>query len=344
MSNNKSSAPGYKLTVGSREFEQSKSDALEYLLVEDHVDMVDVLTARIGGSEEQEEWNFKLGDAVECWVGKGDSPLFKGEVTAIEYSYQHEGVTQVTLRCLDKSHRLGRGRKTRYWENMKDSDVVAEVGSECGLSVDADPTDETLPYILQRNESNVAFLKRLAARNNYILRVEDGKLTFKKASFEGSSVKITLGDNLRSVRHLFNTTDQVQKVVVRGWDIKTKQEIVGEATADSVTKIGGGEVGAVTAGSAFGESTAYVTDVPVSSQAMANLIAKAEMERLARQFARGSCAVQGNDQIRAGTVVEFSGLSKGLNGTYYILSSRHTISSRTGYKTEFIFCSNTSGT
>jgi phage protein D len=345
MAEGNSTAVGYKLTIGGTEFQQAKNDGLQHLVVEDHVDMVVMLTARIAALEdgEQPKWNFKIGDEVECKVGNGSSPLFKGEVISVEPGFQVEGSSTMTVRALDKSHRLGRGRKTRFWNDKKDSDVAKEVGAESGLSVDADATPDTHAYILQRNESNIAFIKRLAARNNFLCRVTDGKLEFKKASFQGQSKKIGMGANLRSMRLSYNSTDMVQKVVVRGWDIKSKKEIVGQASAGDVTKMGGGDLGAELAGK-FGDSTAYVTDVPVSTQAQADAVAKAEMERIARQFCKGSCTVQGDDTIRAGSVVEFEGLPQGQNGKYYIIASRHVINQKSGYTTELTFCSNTTGT
>lgn len=336
-------ATKYKIVIGSTTLMQKEADALQMATVEDHVDMVAMATVRVGGAEDHPKWNFKIGDAVTVEI-EGKS-LFSGEVIAMEPGYQVEGNTTMTLRAMDKSHRLGRGKKTRFWNDKKDSDVAQEVGSECGLGVDADDTGEMLPYILQRNESNIAFLKRLAARNNYQLRVDGDSLLFKKATFSGGGVQVKMGGEdgtLRSMRMSFNSAEQVQKVVVRGWDTATKQEIVGTATTGDVTAIGGGDLGA-SASSIFGESTAYITDVPVTSQAMANQIAKAEMERHARQFCRGSCSVTGNPDIKAGSTVEFSGLSSGQNGTFYIVASRHIISARTGYSTELTFCSNTLG-
>ncbi len=335
------SATSYELTIGGTRFGQSQQDSLNQLVFEDHVDMVDMLTVRVTGAEGRATWGFSIGDEVECKLG-GGATVFKGEVTALEPGYQVEGFSTMTIRALDKMHRLGRGRKTRFWEDMKDSDVASEVGAESGLSVDADATEETMPYILQRNESNIAFLKRLAARNNFLVRVVDGNLEFKKASFSGSSKEITMGESLRSLRCAFNSLDQVQQVVVRGWDISKKEEVIGTASSGDVTSIGGGEIGADVAAK-FGESTAYVTDVPVSSQAQANAIAKAEMERLARQFCKGNASVQGDDTIRAGTVVQFKGLSTGMNGKFYVMASRHVVSVRAGYTTEFTFCSNTLG-
>ena len=338
-----SSAVAYQVTVGTETFEQTANDGVQRLEIHDHVDMVTMLVMQVGGGEALPEWKFKIGDPVECALGKGETPMFKGEVTAIEPTFDVSGITSVTIRALDHTHRLGRGRRTRYWEMRVDSQVVEEVGGECGLSVEVDTTSQVHGYILQRNESNVAFLKRLAARNNYILRVEQDALTFKKPTFEGTAKTIEMGENLRKLRISFNSVDQVQKVVVRGWDPKTKMEVEGSAIPEDLVKIGGGEYGA-NLSALFGESIAYVTDIPVTQQSQATELAKAELDRLARQFCRGTAVIQGDEKVRAGTMVEFSGLNEGQNGKYFIIASRHVINTRSGYTTELTFCSNTMGT
>ena len=338
-----SSAVGYKLTIGGTSMSQDKNDGVQQIIFEDHIDMVGMLTARIGGGEGQPKWNFKIGDEVKLKLGSGSKEIFAREVISVEPGFEVGGISSITVRALDKLHRLGRGRKTRFWEEMKDSDVASEVGAESGLGVECDPTEKMHPYILQRNETNVAFLKRLAARNNFTLRVEDNKLLFKKASFRSREVEIAMGGNLRSLRMAFNSSDMVQKVVVRGWDPSKKEEIVGVASASDVVPMGDGELGAEAAGK-FGESTAYITDVPVASQQQAQEIALSEMERLARQFCRGSGSVEGDDSLRAGAMVTLSGMPEMAGGKFFVIASRHVISLRAGYSTEFTFCSNTFGT
>jgi phage protein D len=337
------SATSYKVTIGGQEFTQPEADGLEQLVLEDHVDMVAYLSARISGMEGGPEWKMKMGDPVEVRLGAGDSLLFKGEVTALEPNWGLEGVATMNVRALDNTHRLGRGRKTRWFKDKKDSEIAQSVGAECNLSVEVDDTQEMHPYTLQRNESNLGFLKRLAARNNHVLSVEEGKLIFKKASLNGSGATLEYGKDIRSIRMQFNAQDQVSKVVVRGWDVREKKEIVGTATAGDIETIGGGQKGAELANSKFGESVAYITDVPVGSQAEANALAKAEMNRLARQFCHGTCVAEGNDKLRAGASVEVKGLKGGHNGAFFIVSSRHTISATSGYLTEFQFISNTLG-
>lgn len=341
--NPKLTASSFMISVDGQTINQAQAKGLEMLVIEDHVDMVDMLTARIGGGEGQPKWSYSIGQKIKAKAGKGDDYLFQGEIIAVEPSWTGEGYPTMTIRAMDEAHRLARGRKTRTFLNKKDSDIASEVGAECGLSVTTDPTTEVHPYTLQRNESNLTFLKRLAARNNFQLTVDPGKLVFQKASTSGQAVTIDYGKSVRSLRFNFNSSEQVNKVVVRGWDPKQKKEIIGTASAGDIASIGGGSTGASQSSSKFGDATAYITDVPVTSQSMANELAKAEINRLARQFCQGTCTVEGNDKIKAGAVIQFNGLPGQYNGKYYVISSRHIVNAHNGYVTEFTFCSNTFG-
>lgn len=341
---NRSSASGFEVVIGGKKLTQADGEGVEMLVVEDHVDMIDLFTLRMGGAPGNPAWSWKVGDDVKVKVGRCTSEIFVGQCIGVEPGYQVEGISSINVRALDKMHILSRGRKTRYFEDMKDSDVVSQVASEAGLEVGTvEGTQTTYPYILQRNESDIAFLKRLAARNNYLLRMEQGKLAFKKAQFSGSSFTLKMSDNLRALKVSYNSADMVQKVVVRSWDIMTKQAIVGEATTGDIQKIGGGQLGAELAGQ-FGNATAYITDVPCSSQAEAKQLAVNEINRIARQYLKGSATIQGNEQVKAGTMVKMEGLQSGMNGEVYVIASRHIVSARSGYTTEFQFCGTSAGT
>jgi phage protein D len=334
--------PKFKLVIGSNEYGQADG-VVHTINVESHVDMVGMLIARFSLGEHQGApvWNF--GDAVECTFGDASSPIFSGEIVAIEPSFSGESLYSIVIRAMEKTHRLGRGRVTRIFEEQKDSDVVSTVAGESGLSVEAEATNETHSYILQRNESNLAFLKRLAARNNYQLRVADNKVVFKKAQYDDGGPTLTMGEDLISLKINYNTSDLVTQVVVRGWDPASKAEVVGTADINDVDAIGDGDMGMASAAN-FGENIAYITDVPVSSQAVADAIAKAEINRLARQFARGQGKVHGNNEVIAGGMVTFARAPTGSNGSFHVLSCRHVVGPSSGWITEFTFCGTSYGT
>ncbi|MBN1336748.1 MAG: phage late control D family protein [Deltaproteobacteria bacterium] len=335
------SAASYEIVIAGTTYTQRDRLGVESLTIEDHVDMVSMLTMEVGGAEGQPAWTFEIGQEVTAKVGDMTAVIFKGEITALEPSWSAKNGARIVVRALDPLHKLGRGRQSRAFPDQTDSDVVSTVAGDCGLNVEVDTTSPTHPYILQRNESNISFVKRLAARNNFLLRLDRETLLFKKNQYTGDEVTLTNGANVQSLRISANTADLADKVVVRGWDPLTKQAVVGEAS--SVTSVGGGTTGIDLAKTKFGEHTSYVTDVPVTDQNLATAIATAELERIARQFVRGNATIYGNDRVRAGTNVVLAEFNSPWDGKYFVMASRHVIGSGDAYLTEFTFCSNSFG-
>jgi phage protein D len=339
---------GFTLKIGSNVFKDTDINGLVSLSVEDNVDMASTCQITIHLTGKSRMNSFSVGDLVSVCL-RTTNELFSGDVTSVQYSFQLKTASRIVLQCVDASHRLAHATKSRHWNDMKDSDVASEVGAESGLDVRADDTSEVHKYILQRNETNISLLKRLAGRNNFQIRVDPaasagGKATllFQKSATSGQARKITREDGLLSFNISQNTANLVPEVIVRGWDINAKKEIVGTCKGSEVTKIGKGDLG-VEQAQVFANEPRNVTDVPVRTQGLANEIAKAEMERIARQFIRGTCSIVGDDSVRAGTMIDVDGLDEGVNGPYYVVSTKHVLSPGTGYKTNISFCSNTKG-
>ena len=181
------------------------------------------------------------------------------------------------------------------------------------------------------------------------LQYGNGKACFKKAQYSGNGTEFVFNNKdgaeqapIVSINMTYTSSDQVQEVVVRGWDYNKKEEIVGKATSSDVDKIGDGELGLDVA-STFGKATAYVTDVPVTDQSLADVMAKSELNRLSRQFLRGTARLQGAGAgIRAGAMVTFKGLPSTCNGRFFVVSTRRAWSTA-GVTLDLSFCSNCAG-
>ena len=118
--------------------------------------------------------------------------------------------------------------------------------------------------------------RRLAARNNYMLRMEKGKACFKR------SIRQWNGDRNRARQQSANDSVSGDEVFsgrsssgIRGsrLGLQQKEQIVGKATSSNVDKSGDGELGLKICGS-MGTATAYVTDVPVTNQSLADVMAR----------------------------------------------------------------------
>jgi uncharacterized protein len=331
---------GTTLNVANDGMEVSK------ILVDLEADKIDMATVKFNDVARGvlAEAKYNVGDTMQIDLGyaDGETTLFLGEVVCLEPNWPEGQPAGLTVRGMDRAHRLKRGSKVRFWEEMKDSDLVSEIAGEHGLSAECDTTDVTHVYILQNNLSDAEFLKYLARRNHFHLQVDDSKVKFiKPAVGGGTEVELNYSIELMDCRMRLNAIGQVDEVIVRGWDIFQKKEIVGKAKTGDLSKGGGKKIGADLAKDAFGAAKAYVTTYPVADQAAAKSLAKGLLGAKASQFLTGTGRCQGNPDIKPGSTVKLQELGI-FSGSYYVTAARHQIGQR-GYITDFDFCSNTDG-
>jgi len=286
----------------------------------------------------------KIGDTMQVDLGYQDKvyTLFLGECVSLEPMWPEGAPFRLTVRGMDRLHRLKRGSHIRFWEDKKDSDIVSEIAGEAGLQKKVDSTSETHKYTLQNNLNDAEFLKYLARRNNYELFVADSELNFIKPAAGGSAeVELTVGQEVVDLRMRLNALGQVGEVIVRGWDVFEKKEIVGKADKGKLTKGCGSKYGIELAEGAFGASKAYVTNYPVANQGEANELAKALLGGYASRFLTGTGRCRGTPDLKPGATVVLKQFGD-YSGSYYVVAPRHQIGPQ-GYITDFDFCANTEG-
>jgi hypothetical protein len=195
-------------------------------------DMFSILL-RDPGFKTTDSDKFDLGKAVEISVRGANGPvkLMSGEVTALEPQFSRDIGPTLLVRGFDQSHRLHRYKQTKSYVQMTDSDIAQSIARDCGLRADVDSTREVHTYVFQDNQTNMEFLLDRTQRIGYRMYVEDSTLYFKRQP-TGSSTVPTLewGKELLDFDARLTAAQQVKEVIVRGWDPKTKKEIIGQAT------------------------------------------------------------------------------------------------------------------
>ncbi|MCA9488652.1 MAG: phage late control D family protein [Myxococcales bacterium] len=327
------------MTVGGLTVTQDNSQGLEYLMVEDHLDMIGVCELSFkAGNDGQAPWSsFKVGDNVEVTVGSSSRKVFVGTIASLKHG-QTKGNPSLTVKCMDPLSKVAATRNTKTWEDKSDSDVVNEILGNHGVTGTVDSTEGTPPkYTFQRNESDFAFIRRLASRNGYMVMANEGKVDFKKPQFSGQAYEVPK-DKLINLDYNQNSRSIPQSIKVVGWDPMKKQKIEGTASSGDIQGIGSGSNSTETGGFS-GEMV--ISDVQVSSQEDAKKMAVAELNRLARQGVQGRATVQGTGEIYAGGLMSLSQHKTGFNPEVLVVSARHRVHNKTGFVTEVTFCSNT---
>ena len=281
---------------------------------------------------------FKEGAKLEIRFGFDENTivsLIKGEVTTLEPEFHEDEAPTLKVEGYDSLHRFRRGKKTKSYLNQKDSDIARKIASGLGLTADVEDTSIQHEYLLQNNLSDIDFLCERARRIRYELAVENGKLIFRKAaSDEQKTVTLELGLTLRSFYPRLSTASQVSEVTVQGWDMKTKKPITGRGTSsDAVSKMGK-QLGSKITEGAFFAAKNIIIDKPIFSEGEANQIAKGKFNDMAVAFITGEGVSIGNQDIRAGKVIELLGLGERFSGFYYVTSATHILD-ESGYMTKF---------
>ena len=270
-----------------------------------------------------QELKIKFGEAGN----KSDEPAFIGEVVAIETELKMQGEASLFVRAYDRSHRLHRGRHTRTFLKMKDSEIAADVASKAGLRADVTATSGVHDWVAQDNQTDWEFLQERASVHGFELQVRDRTLVFKAPpSVAREEVSLAWNAELLSFKATKTTGDQVNKVEVRGWDPINKKEVVGRAERPNhLPELKEGENhGGNVAKTAFGnEATMVTAREPIFNQEQANRLAQTILDELASGFITARGTAKGNPKLQLGSKVEITSVGKHFSGKYVVTQITH---------------------
>ncbi len=323
----------FKVLLNGTELSKEIFFAIYGITIEDELNLPSMFTIKFNIVDfTNGDWRgvdlktFKMGDTVKVSMGIDSSvDMMTGEITSLDYTFGD--LCYLDIRGYDKLHRLRFGTMRRSFKDMKDSDIASSIASEASLTADTEDTGTVRPYVFQNNQSNYEFLIDRARRIGYEILVDDKTFIFRKSQ-EDKSPEVTLeyGKDLQRFSVQINTLTEGSEVEVRGWNVKDKEEISFTASKGCEnTKMSGKESGYGLSENAFLASSVSIVDNVVLDSKDAEDIAKAKYNTMLKDFLTGEGECIGNPNIRAGKTIEIKGLGDRLSGTYYVVSTVHSI-------------------
>lgn len=329
------------IKVDGRLISEDLLDALQEIEVDSSLSLPDMFVLRFFDKDLSivDAGPFELGASVEIALddGSGDTQtVMKGEITAIEPEYNEEYGLILCIRGYDRSHRLTRGTRTQAYIKVTDSDIAKKLAGENGLSPTVEDTGVIYEHVYQDNQTDLAFLQMLAARNGYEVFVDDRTLYFRPPTGRSNEVTLAWGENLRSIFPRLTLVHQVDEVIVRGWDMGQKKEVVGTANSSKTSPvIKAGKWGGATAQRAFsGSARRKEVRWAVHTQRQAEKLAAAILDRINSGFVEAEGLAEGTPKLLAGIKVKLENLGKRFSGTYFVTNARHLYTAEL-YQTEF---------
>ncbi len=271
-----------------------------------------------------------VGQEIKIYFGdadlRSDEPVFAGEVVGLEIDLGISRAIMLRIRAYDRAHRLHRGRITKTFLNVTDSDIAAQVAGDVGLQSDVENTSGVYEWVLQNNQTNWEFLQERAAIHGFELQVSDKTLIFKPPpSTERLPVDLTWEQELISFRATMTTGEQVNEVEVRGWDPINKKEVVGLASSpDNLPILEGPTNGGAVAQSAFQRpAKMVVARQPIYDQEQAQRLAQTVLDELAGTFITAQGTAMGDPKLQLGSEVNLIDVGKQFNGKYMVTQITH---------------------
>jgi phage protein D len=359
--------PHFQIKVGKRPLSREVVHDILSVTYSDSLDQVDRFEFTVNNWDEEnptfekvrkrtfkysDEDTFMPGQEVELWMGYYGQDRLRlmivGRITALRPTFPASGASTLGVSGLNTLHELRTNQRSGSYKKMTDSQIAGQIANRLGLDFEAGKSAADEPqheFVFQDNQYDIIFLVERARRLGYELFVQESgengrskKSTLYFGPSEGIKrevYELAYGATLLQFTPNLNTANQTSGVTVRSWDRRNKEKIEYTARRSGIQTKGVGTRGGQGAlDRSFSERHETITDRPVESQDEAQAYATRTMENISKEMLKGSGSTIGLPDLRAGSVVQLTGLGERFSGRYFVTSTTHTIDD-SGYTTQF---------
>ena len=175
----------------------------------------------------------KLGAQLGIYAGDRNAPqeIFRGKITAIEADFPDAAPPELVVFAEDMFQQARMARRTKVWANSSIADVANAVASQLSLSPVVTELDGKFDILVQFNESDLAFLRRVLARYDADLQVVGDELHVSpRKDVSRGSIDLEMHSQLRNARVVADLAHQVTEVTISGWDYKQGSRVSSTST------------------------------------------------------------------------------------------------------------------
>lgn len=331
--------PVFELSLGGRSLSASALRHLVSAEITESTDELDSLSAQLvipGGGGDVLELALP-GTAFEVRLGYGQETVreIEGYLIDVAHTRSASSPWSVSLRGVDELYRLKQLGSARTWRGSH-ADIARAIARRYNLKVRVEDVDGDA-FELQADADDATLLRQLAKENNYYVRILNRTLYFRRrSSLDQTTVTLTWGQDIEDLSLTWSIEGIPTEVTVIGRDPTQDEEVRGRATARDLSGISGGTSGIARVQQAFGKVRKVIDNAKETSPTRAKARARAELQRAAERYAKGSVTCPGRPEAKSGGLLRLEGVGP-LSGTYHIHQTRHALEGGGGYKTTIEF-------
>lgn len=266
------------------------------------------------------------GAEVEIKAGyhSDEETIFKGIV--IKHSIKvRESAAVLVIECRDAAVKATLGRKSKYYYESTDSDIIDEILGQYSLETDVTATDHSHTELVQYDCSDWDFALLRAQANGLLCGVDDGKVSFFEPDLSQDEVEtVSFGATLLSFDGEIDARNQFDSITAFSWN-PADQEIVEVEAADPGLSLNGNLSPGDLAGVVGLESLQLRHGGNVSDT---ELQAWSDSKALHQQLSktRGRLQFTGIPGVKPGSLLKVEGVGDRFNGKVFVSAVRHELS------------------
>jgi hypothetical protein len=247
--------------------------------------------------------------------GQSELELGEFEIDEVEASLP-PSTFKIKAVSISQNSALRQRDESKSWENVRLSEIAAQIASESGVELFYQATDDPeIKRAEQGEQSRLAFLEKICADNYLILKVGDNKLIICDESEL---------ERQEPARELDRETTWIKHFTAR----KTLQDVYGSAEV-SYKEPKQSELFTAKYGSAEGK--AMKINRRVTNQGAAEKLARNELRRKNKKETEVNITTVGDFDLMAGNTVALKNFGH-FDGNYLIEKATHTVGN--GYETK----------
>lgn len=280
----------------------------------------------------------QIGEVIEVELGYIQTEnIFKGYINQIDYIFGiEENSYRIRVECIDLKGLLMKNRRMEFFEkkgigevvntilgmrpagNYRDGAEIDDLGEEAG---------EKGAFLGSSMMTDYDIILEQANKTGKEFFVVQGKVYFRnKTEAGGTIITLTPQNGILTARLTLSGQELFETAEIRGIDPANAKQISAKERIEGTFSAGS------SAQKMMQESRQVFYEPGIQSIADAQKRAKVRVEKAAESFGLLECVCVGIPEIGPGRWFEVKGLSKEMDGRYYIVNVVHNIDSD-GFRT-----------
>lgn len=266
---------------------------------------------------------FKPGNDISIELGYDGNveTVFEGIIVKHSIKVGRHGSSLLMIEAKDKAIKLTGARKSNYFSEKTDSDIMSELLAGAGLQGDVESTGFSHKQMVQFDATDWDFIVTRAEANSMLVFTDDGKVVVKKPATLGAPVITAMfGGNILEFEAELDARRQTKSVKADSWSVANlnlDQSSDGTANFSETGNLSSEELANVM------ESEIQLSHPGNLSQQQLQDWADAYALRSKLSKAVGRVRIQGDAQVKPGSLIALSGVGDRFNGNVFVSGVLH---------------------